>query len=66
MNLRETLTRWWCDWTHGGGVIRRDEQGRINWQCGRCGRWSPNPVPLDDEYQLGLEEALRRDAERPR
>lgn len=52
MNVKATLTGWWCDWTHGGGVIHRDELGRINWQCRKCGRWSPNPVPLKDEEAM--------------
>lgn len=38
-----------CQWLHGGGDIKRDEQGRINWQCRRCGRWSSHPVPRDKE-----------------
>lgn len=42
----------WCAWTHGGGQIKRDEQGRINWQCNKCGRWSPYPVPLKDEHEV--------------
>lgn len=39
----------WCAWTHGGGQIKRDDQGRINWQCNKCGRWSRYPVPLIEE-----------------
>lgn len=42
----------WCDLTHGGGGIQRDSLGRINWQCRKCGRWSPNPVPLHDERAM--------------
>lgn len=38
-----------CDWTHGGGRILRDEHGRINWRCDKCGRWSDSPVPLEHE-----------------
>ena len=41
----------WCSWFHGGGDIRRDSLGRINWQCRKCGRWS-DPVPLDHEKKL--------------
>ena len=51
-NSSARLTGWiaeqWCAWTHGGGTIQRDEIGRINWQCSRCGRWSV-PVPLQYE-----------------
>lgn len=39
----------WCGWTHGGGQIKRDDEGRINWQCNKCGRWSRYPVPLGEE-----------------
>lgn len=39
----------WCDLFHGGGSIERDNLGRINWQCKKCGRWSRFPVPLDEE-----------------
>lgn len=43
----------WCGWTHGGGHVKRDAQGRINWQCAKCGRWSI-PVSLEDEEQLRI------------
>lgn len=39
----------WCNWLHGGGHIHRDEQGRLNWRCSKCGRWSANPVLLPEE-----------------
>lgn len=49
------LARWfadrWCSWTHGGGRIKRDDRGRINWQCDRCGRWA-DPVPSDQERRV--------------
>lgn len=35
-----------CDWFHAGGRIKRDEQGRINWQCDTCGRWG---TPVEKE-----------------
>ena len=38
----------WCSFWHGGGDIKRDEQGRINWQCRKCGRWS-DPIEIADE-----------------
>ncbi len=41
-----------CAVTHGGGKIKRDSMGRINWQCNKCGRWSPYPVPLEDEHDV--------------
>ena len=47
--MNRWLFRLMCDWTHGGGRILRDDQGRINWRCDKCGRWSDSPVPLDDE-----------------
>ena len=37
-----------CTYFHGGGRIKRDDFGRINWQCDKCGRWG-DPVPLKDE-----------------
>ena len=40
-----------CSWTHGGGHIKRDSQGRINWQCQKCGRWA-DPVPLEQEQRM--------------
>ena len=45
-----------CSWTHGGGHIKRDLQGRINWQCQKCGRWA-DPVPLEQE-QIMTTQAL--------
>lgn len=42
----------WCGLAHGGGQIKRDEQGRINWQCNKCGRWSGHPVPLAEEARV--------------
>lgn len=47
--MKKWLKRLMCDWTHGGGEIMRDDEGRINWRCGKCGRWSDKPVPVDDE-----------------
>ena len=43
------LKNMWCDLTHGGGRIERDEMGRINWRCAKCGRWSDFPVSHEDE-----------------
>jgi hypothetical protein len=63
MNLKAMLTRWWCDWTHGGGDIKRDLSDRINWQCRKCGRWSEHPVPTVKEY-LTTEAAIRARGEK--
>jgi len=39
--MTDWLSKWWCDWFHGGGQIKRHYHiDRINWQCGKCGRWS--------------------------
>lgn len=45
----ERIKVWWCSVTHGGGRIERDDQGRINWRCARCGRWSDHPVSRFEE-----------------
>ena len=29
----------WCELFHGGGTVKHDSLDRINWQCGKCGRW---------------------------
>jgi hypothetical protein len=47
--LKELAGDIWCDWTHGGGSVERDELGRINWQCRKCKRWGKHPVPLRSE-----------------
>ena len=36
----DALEKWWCDWFHNGQVKRHYYTDRINWQCGKCGRWS--------------------------
>ena len=38
----------WCNLFHGGGQIKRDDEGRINWQCSKCLRWSD---PVDKETE---------------
>lgn len=43
------LRKKWCDWTHGGGHLERDEQDRLNWRCARCGRWGDHPLQKSDE-----------------
>lgn len=61
MIIREIIARTICDWFHGGGHVKRDASGRINWQCDRCGRWA-DPVSEDDERVV----VRRAIAERPR
>lgn len=58
-NPVESARELWCELTHGGGKIERDEQGRINWQCSTCGRWSRYPVELDAEWKT-TNAAMRR------
>jgi hypothetical protein len=52
------LRRVWCDWTHGGGDIKRDRIGRINWQCRKCGRWG-TPVSAAEERQAIADDIMR-------
>jgi Zn-finger protein len=49
---RAWVKRKWCEATHGGGEISRDDHGRINWQCVKCGRWHDHPVSLEDEQRM--------------
>lgn len=49
MTMLKTL---WCDLFHVGGRIERDDQGRINWRCSKCGRWSDHPVPREMEREM--------------
>lgn len=46
--MSELFNRLICEWFHGGGSVTRDSNGRINWQCHRCGRWSA-PVSHKEE-----------------
>lgn len=48
-----------CWWGACGGMIARDEQGRINWRCDTCGEWSSNPVPLRDEAAAANREQMK-------
>ena len=43
------LSTLWCEWVHNRGHIERDDQGRINWRCAKCGRCSDIPVSRVDE-----------------
>ena len=56
------LTKLWCEWTHGGGLLHRDGQDRLNWRCSKCGRWSDNPLPVRDEI-LAVRAELERIAD---
>ena len=47
--LKEMIAIFICDFLHSGGRIKRDDLGRINWQCDTCMRWSSNPVSIRDE-----------------
>lgn len=47
-----------CSWFHGGGDIKRDELGRINWQCRKCGRWG-DPVPLEVEQRQTAKDIIK-------
>lgn len=57
MKLKEILTSWWCDLTHGGGDIKRDSSDQINWQCRKCGRWA-DPISTVKE-SLMIDAAIR-------
>lgn len=54
--MRAWIAKIWCSWTHGGGDITRDEQGRINWRCRKCGRWSDYPVSHEEERRVSERE----------
>lgn len=45
------LSKNWCNWFHGGGRIKRDNKGCINWQCDKCGRWG-EPVEHSVEQRM--------------
>lgn len=47
-----------CSWFHGGGDIKRDELGRINWQCRKCGRWA-DPTPLEVEHRQTAKDIIK-------
>ena len=38
--MTDWIAKLWCDWFHSGQVKRHYYIDRINWQCGKCGRWS--------------------------
>lgn len=47
-----------CSWFHGGGDIKRDELGRINWQCRKCGRWA-DPIPQEVEQRQTAKDIIK-------
>ena len=49
LKAKEVISIFVCDLLHSGGRIKRDDLGRINWQCDTCMRWSSKPVPIRDE-----------------
>lgn len=55
------LKSFWCNVFHGGGDIARDEHGRINWRCRKCGRFSDFPVSHAEENAVILREMLFRE-----
>ena len=55
--IRDFIKEVFCDWFHGGGYVLRDQLGRVNWQCARCGRWA-NPVPEEGENEM-IDAAIR-------
>jgi hypothetical protein len=50
--MKVWMARSWCRIAHRGGMVTRDPEGRINWQCSTCGRWSDLPVPLHEERRV--------------
>lgn len=49
--LINKLKRLMCELSHAGGRVKRDQSGRINWQCDTCGRWG-DPVSLETERRI--------------
>lgn len=62
--LKAWIARKVCDWWHSGGRVKRDPQGRINWQCDTCGRWSDSPVHSAVERAVIADELERKEDER--
>lgn len=46
------LRKLWCRWRHTGGYVTRDAEGRLNWRCAECARWSEHAVPIDVERRV--------------
>lgn len=54
--MLEWLAKTWCALMHVGGDVCRDPQGRINWRCRQCRRWSDEPVtPETEKFVLDRE-----------
>jgi len=50
--MSEWLAEIWCELFHRGGDIKRDSEGRINWQCAKCGRWGTSVTDLEEDELL--------------
>jgi hypothetical protein len=65
MVMFEWLKIKWCSWFHGGGDIKHDPSGKINWQCRKCGRWcdpvssNPNSKSTDKPTPTAYDIAAR-------
>ena len=57
-----TLSNLWCSLTHGGGVVKRDDTDRVNWQCSICGRWDDG-IPFWADATLLEEDAKNSGAD---
>jgi hypothetical protein len=58
VTIKTKLKRWWCDLTHLTIKITRDPEGRINWQCSKCGLWGDH-IPLSKE-SLTIDAEIRK------
>jgi hypothetical protein len=54
----EKIKELWCSWTHGGGTIKRDALGNINWQCNKCSRWC-EPVLVESNPNNKILDGLK-------
>jgi hypothetical protein len=61
--MKEWINEKWCDFFHGGGLIKRDHHGRINWQCIKCGRWG-DPVDEQAEWLMTERDVQLKQKER--
>ena len=49
---KDALKKWWCNLTHGGGHINRDDTGRLNWRCVKCRRWHDRQITRAEERRM--------------
>ena len=56
----------WCRLFHSGGVVTRDSEGRIDWQCTTCARWAGNPVDLTEEEWVIERHIRAKQASKPK